>query len=377
MFFQEDFYSKILLILIALCLFLSIILILKPNKRSAVAYLLGILFSLHAFELYSYYLLQTGYLIFHPKIAVLNSLLRFIIGPVIYFLIKIIKNKNWNFGKIQLLHFLPFLLAFFMNRELFFTQENELLTYLINSTINYREGISILENLTLWQLVRYFIFRLQPFVYLIISLVIIFKPENTSSLNFYQKISFKVFISFYTFVYLFGIILQLTLSAEYFDKLHIITASLMGVIFVVISIVVYLYPNLVDHEEVKKKYVNSKLNDKNSQKYKSLVDSFFNSNEIIFEQNVTLQMISEKLDISSRELSQIINEHFGMNFKEFLNNYRIDKAKKMLLSKDSELYTIEAIAEKVGFNTRASFYRAFKNKFGITPTDYKKSQNIV
>ena len=73
----------------------------------------------------------------------------------------------------------------------------------------------------------------------------------------------------------------------------------------------------------------------------------------------------------ARYLSQVINAHTGLNFYDFISQYRIEEAKKIL----SEPFTNKTVLEvlyEVGFNSKSSFNTAFKKFTGVTPTHYKK-----
>jgi len=79
--------------------------------------------------------------------------------------------------------------------------------------------------------------------------------------------------------------------------------------------------------------------------------------------------VAEKLNISTHELSKLINDNMGKNFTDFINEYRIQQAKQLI--QDNSLYTIEAIGNQSGFNSKSAFYKAFKKITGITPAKYK------
>ncbi|WP_394747888.1 AraC family transcriptional regulator [Spongiimicrobium salis] len=86
---------------------------------------------------------------------------------------------------------------------------------------------------------------------------------------------------------------------------------------------------------------------------------------------IRLDTLAEMLDISRHHTSQIINEHFSVNFFDFINTYRIREAERLLLSKKSSL-SITDIAYKSGFNNRVSFYKAFRKIEGTTPSKYRE-----
>lgn len=89
--------------------------------------------------------------------------------------------------------------------------------------------------------------------------------------------------------------------------------------------------------------------------------------------NFNIEDIADALKTNTRYISQVINETFELNFFNFVNNYRIEEAKEILKSKDSEKYTIEGVAKMVGFNSKSSFNNAFKRSTGLTPSEFKKN----
>ena len=88
--------------------------------------------------------------------------------------------------------------------------------------------------------------------------------------------------------------------------------------------------------------------------------------------NLTLKKLANQTNIPERQLSQTINTELQQNFYEFLNHYRIEAAKQLLVDPSYEHLTILAIAYEVGFNSKSSFNAAFKKIAGITPSQYKK-----
>ena len=87
--------------------------------------------------------------------------------------------------------------------------------------------------------------------------------------------------------------------------------------------------------------------------------------------NLTIATLSEELKISKRMLSELINDHYDQNFVDFINTYRINEAKKRLMSPVDPNETILEVMYEVGFNSKSSFNTAFKKKTGITPSEFK------
>ncbi len=102
--------------------------------------------------------------------------------------------------------------------------------------------------------------------------------------------------------------------------------------------------------------------------------AFFMENEkpyLDFE--LTLQKLSSQLEIPERELSILINQYLGKHFFDFINEYRIDEAKNILENPNNQELTVLEILYQVGFNSKSSFYTAFKKVTNLTPTEFRKS----
>src|SRR4030095_13495565 len=87
---------------------------------------------------------------------------------------------------------------------------------------------------------------------------------------------------------------------------------------------------------------------------------------------VTLQKLAKTLAISPHHLSQIINEQLNQNFFDFINYHRIEEAKRMLVDPARPHYSILAISEEVGFNSKSAFNAAFKKHTDMTPSEFRK-----
>ncbi len=87
----------------------------------------------------------------------------------------------------------------------------------------------------------------------------------------------------------------------------------------------------------------------------------------------SLNHLASTIQKPVHHVSQVINEKMQKSFFEMLAHYRIEAAKKMLEGKDKSRFTIEEIAENVGYNSKSSFNTAFKKLTGLTPSQYRKN----
>jgi len=90
------------------------------------------------------------------------------------------------------------------------------------------------------------------------------------------------------------------------------------------------------------------------------------------DQALSLDTLAQKLDLSRYQLSQLMNEELGKNFYAFVNEYRVNEAIDILNNPTGDNSTLLALGYQVGFNSKASFYRAFKKYTELTPAQYKK-----
>jgi len=102
------------------------------------------------------------------------------------------------------------------------------------------------------------------------------------------------------------------------------------------------------------------------------INAFILERRLYLNPKLNLKLISIQTNLSEGYLSQIINSNTDKNFNEYINNMRVENAKKLLLDNDYFKYTITAIGLESGFNTKSSFYSAFKKITGYTPNNYKK-----
>jgi AraC-like DNA-binding protein len=89
--------------------------------------------------------------------------------------------------------------------------------------------------------------------------------------------------------------------------------------------------------------------------------------------NLSRDLLSAALGISSGYLSQILNKQAGKNFSEYVNTYRVQEVKKMLTDPEFENYSLLSIGLEAGFNSKSTFYATFKRHTGQTPSAYRNN----
>lgn len=93
------------------------------------------------------------------------------------------------------------------------------------------------------------------------------------------------------------------------------------------------------------------------------------------DENLSLEFMAEKVDLSRHQLSQYMNEIVGEKFTTFINKHRIDAAKALLIKKPDE--NIIIIAYEVGFKSKSTFNASFTKFEKLTPKAYRKIHHNI
>ena len=91
--------------------------------------------------------------------------------------------------------------------------------------------------------------------------------------------------------------------------------------------------------------------------------------------NLSLNLLADKLNSSTHIVSYVLNTHYNVNFYNYINNFRIDYCKALLKNPKKQHLSIEGIAFEGGFGSKSTFNTLFKKQSGMTPTQYKITNN--
>lgn len=126
---------------------------------------------------------------------------------------------------------------------------------------------------------------------------------------------------------------------------------------------------------IQQKYAKSGLSSEQLELYKSQLTALMQTKQVYLNAELTLPRLAVLVECPVNHLSQVINSGFGMSFFDYLNQYRIEEAKKLLRMEEGQLQAILSVAFEVGFNSNSAFYAAFKKSSGQTPAQYRQSES--
>ena len=129
----------------------------------------------------------------------------------------------------------------------------------------------------------------------------------------------------------------------------------------------------IPHESTKEefsKYEQGYFSDDFYNELKNELEKVMSAENPFLNPKLTLSELARITGKNQRDLSRVINEHYKMNFYDFINSYRIQKFKELVEKEDHKNYTILYLAYESGFNSKATFNSAFKKITKLTPREY-------
>ena len=147
----------------------------------------------------------------------------------------------------------------------------------------------------------------------------------------------------------------------------------MALMVLYIGFTAYLRPNIFKSDYFEThlyKYKKSGLTTRFSEELKEHLLFLMNEEKIYRKNNINLEELSERLGTTRHNTSQVINEHFNLNFFELINKFRIEEAKEILKNDTEKRLNIIDVAYEVGFNNKVTFNKSFKKILAQTPTQY-------
>lgn len=305
---------------------------------------------------------KISYLEQHPELVLLSYPFMFCWGPTFYFYIRSLADKNFKVSIYHFFHLLPFLTFF---------------AYSIFILINRSDSIGLVYNYEFLYL-KYskeiqIIIRIIVFIYIIEAYKLLRKVQNTfnsdTKHNYYRLHWFKFLINGFTISFFVSLL-------SFFAYLFILPSN----IFLFINIFIYfgffnfvffkgwISPEIFSPSVEIPRYKINRLPKEDSILLLNQLTNYMILNKPYLDPDITLNKLAEETKIVRRTLSQIINDQLGQNFNDFINYYRIEEAKPLLIESSNK--TILEILYSTGFNSKSVFNRAFKKHTGLTPTEF-------
>jgi AraC-like DNA-binding protein len=340
---------------------------LQPVMDRAGKYLLLLfLASLFSMALNSLYFFLGVHLVW-PQVSFVPIILMAWLGPSFYFYVKRLTGApNFPLGWRALMHWLPGVLL-----------EVILVPYYVLGADEKINFIGSAAGRNLFVGIYLFIY-LQILIYIALCQPIL-KTFNDCATDAELRLNRNwismVCYGFVSFVIVDGILPHTSLASA-----GMVYAASMTLYLFIICVVSYavghgrVYP-LTNARPKGPKYMNSGLRDDTAGYYLKKLDQVMQEQTPYLDSELSLQKLAAILGINQHYLSQILNDNIRKNFYDFINEYRIAHARKLLL--DQPDMPIIDVAVAAGYNSRNSFYNSFRRFVGMTPSDFRQKASAA
>jgi len=317
----------------------------------------------------------TNYLFQFPHFSKSNVPLAFLIGPLFYWYVRALTERDFRLEKKLLWQCLPALGIALWLFPFYIQSAETKIQVLTGDLANLCRPCVMIAWLTMIHLLIYFIAAARQLLQHTRNIKAAFSSLEKINLTWLRTL---------LLIYAADWILALAMQIRSGDAM---TANLL---WLFVSIVMYVigYMGLRQPEIFagidestngrvqKKKYEKSTLAPGKAEEYHPKLLQLMAAEKPYLNSALNLPNLAKRLSISSHHLSQIINERLQQNFFEFVNGYRVDEARRLLHEPAQRHLNIAQIGYDAGFSSTSAFNAAFKKHAGTTPSQFRQRQLI-
>lgn len=329
------------------------------------------------------FLNRTGYMYYVIPLVDFSEPMQFAIPPLIYLIVLSInpneKHRKWRLHFIPFLAYLLFFIPFYIAPNAF-KLENY---YFMHHVVEWKASgnYEFLYKISKFRRFQMFICFFQATVYLVLCFQQLFHYKtnlqhtvgnNRAEVNWW--LAFNIVISIL-------IVIILVVKVTYFRDIgdHIIATFFTFIIyFSTITELIGPRENaaFVSAEPCKAetpRNPGSGMKEEKKTEIQQKLIGLMDEQKLYTDSQISVGKLSKLIGEPSYMISQTINEKMEVSFYDWIARYRVEEAKKLLTDPKTEQYTIELIAEKVGYNSKSAFNKVFKKFTGQTPSEFKNS----
>lgn len=324
------------------------------------------------------YMNLSGLLEQQPSILFISDPLYTLSGCLLYLFVQTLLSEKFVFKPVYMLFFIPFLI--------------ETAFFLVSSGAPH-EKVQILHSLTTGgpHASAFAFFWALELIYnaamtiAAASVVRRYTRNLKDHVTDVGKFSLRWLSSFIRLALLFfvlqGVFLILFMAGiSSIATAFIVLYSLMAVTFYMISYWTLSAPPVFIPATIDKtscttqrdtgKYRKNPLEYKKAESIAVELTKIMEEEKLYLTNGIKLEDIAQRLSTSTNNVSQVINQNLKVNFYDFINQYRVEEAKRLMHDPAQRELTLLAIALNAGFSSKSTFNKVFKENTGTTPSQY-------
>ena len=368
--------------------FWAFVLLVSTKEKNRAKHFLGI-FMVAAFLVYLSHAVffnktHSGYIFFDP-IYTLSSLS---VYPLYYWYIKLLTiETEYKWRNLRLLipaialAVLSCLLYLIMSpseREIYLTD------FLLKKGNPHGYPLIVQIQMGVFALSR-LVFAIQVIFFLVKGNQLVVR-YNKHVANFYSNLESKTIVWVNLLLYSFVLTSLMSIVFNVLGRSIFLNSVLLllipSLIFSVLLFFIGLQGYMQNHTVVdlikdERQQPVKNLKEYNQNQLRDKLMELFAEGKVYKNSDLKITQVSMKLQTNRTYVSQLINNEFNCSFSEFVNEYRIIEAKKLLADQFYENYSLDYISETVGFGSLNTFIRVFKDSEGTTPGRFRDDNKVA
>jgi AraC-like DNA-binding protein len=296
-------------------------------------------------------------------------------APLLYLYVRTLIKGRAGSSRKDLLHFLPAALSFVYLLPFYF-QSSRAKLFSVASYYDYWARWSYIKSTAL---ILQFVIYLSLIAWMLVSYSRKLKRQ-TSPAEASVLLQVRFLLATLTVIWVFGslkFVITTMFPAYNTETVDMLIPASLSVFVYAMGYLGLRRPEVLTGVEeappAPRRYEKSTLTLERSDTYRHRLLELMNTEKPYLDGGLTLQKLAKALAVSPHHLSQTINEQLNQSFFDFINAYRIEEAKRLLADPAKRHYSILAVSEEVGFNSKSAFNTAFKRHANTTPSEFRKA----
>lgn len=325
-----------------------------------------------------------------------------LLGPLLYFYLRGVILDEFIFKKADLLHFIPALIFLISITEYIFIPWGQKLEIIrmLKSDFSLYEALQQKFNSFFSMKFNVFVRSIILIIYLIVNIFSLVKFSLNSHTHLNHSIRGSNMIR-WLYVFHFLVLIIVVSYISYLFKIigkplyaynpESITYLLPSIIsMVMINVLLLSNPSILyGITRIRSIVVNNEVNTGKIEAHKSNVnidaveieyfkelaqkiEKYFIEKKPYTKVDFDLTDLTIAMEVPLHHITICFRQYINVKFTDYKNKFRVEEAKQLLNSSSMDNFTIEAIGEQVGFQSKSNFFTSFKKITGLTPLEYKK-----